>query len=807
MPQDSIRNIQLSPSVVYGDENFPQKEYRRLKALLDKGQREQVINDLKVRYQKDRDLAYELAHRLEIDLAKELNVIHYDNLKDKNASYIIIADYNTQTQELSLSLESEIFNTLLDTIHYYSQYKGNFADTLMSGISGVFGAMEEGAKQVAKLAIEQGFSKKIKALKYVFKVEGISVSATYNYGNNDGDIVKTGAGLVIEMLLASGISLILASTLGLTSAPALIVIGGISALIAGILMNTQTGKYFINFLADDVLKPLIDSLESKLQSFFSMFDSNPLEYELVPNPTLSSKDYQSLIELLLNKNSNALDIDTLLHTFPNYLAYPTHSYSTKDSTNSSLALSTPKDALPIHIKAQCFNHKKEALSNREIYVYSPNFYSFVDRAKSDENGFIEFHNAYVSSKMTNSDLYFVLNRYGLDEEQKDFHIKISPSKTIQPKDKQVGELLEQRLSFEKNIPKAITLNDNIKPNIKVNAIEYIPQEYNHNSFNSPLEHHLIESITLQAHYVLKDSHKKNIQGDEQSLLKESIQRYKHKTKWGYIVFDRDEEIEQTLKQVNKTQPLIYSKRFKELENIKGEIVNIPFKEEWENKQIRFFAYLWRANRDVGIDVEFEYATHFVNEAYYDKIIIKAKDDDSEMLQILYTPYHMDDPALQDMSAMFIPILRGLKIFSKFGSNTPKEPITWKKIEQRLDTLHNVKKLNLPRNKEAIYEVSSLKELRELKDEFTHGTYRLPDKIEAKGVREEYALRDYTNTIVQYRTYSNQRMSGGKPTIDIRTQTTHNGKQINMIHKIHIRYTKIKKEDGTFIIKILEWFEK
>ncbi|MDY5185100.1 hypothetical protein [Helicobacter trogontum] len=109
MPQDSIRNIQLSPSVVYGDENFPQKEYRRLKALLDKGQREQVINDLKVRYQKDRDLAYELAHRLEIDLAKKLNVIHYDNLKDKNASYIIIADYNTQTQELSLSLESVFF--------------------------------------------------------------------------------------------------------------------------------------------------------------------------------------------------------------------------------------------------------------------------------------------------------------------------------------------------------------------------------------------------------------------------------------------------------------------------------------------------------------------------------------------------------------------------------------------------------------------------------------------------------------------------------------------------------------------------
>lgn len=690
------------------------------------------------------------------------------------------------------------------------EYQGNTTDTLMSGISGVFASM---ATLAEKYGVDKSLKESTKGLgtkgrilaSVLFQTEGASVSLAYNYGNNGKDMTKAVVSVGIEL----GASYLVG--LGVATLPVLpaVTIATFAAVGIGLFLNTQVGKWVTDSIAEHLIQPLIDNLKPKLQSFFSMFDSNPLEYELVPNPTLESKDYQSLIELLLNKNSNALDIDTLLHTFPNYLAYPTHSYSTKDSTNSSLALSTPKDALPIHIKAQCFNHKKEVLSNREIYVYSPNFYSFVDRAKSDENGFIEFHNAYVSSKMTNSDLYFVLNRYGLDEEQKDFHIKISPSKTIQPKDKQVGELLEQRLSFEKNIPKAITLNDNIKPNIKVNAIEYIPQEYNHNSFNSPLllEHHLIESITLQAHYVLKDSHKKNIQGDEQSLLKESIQRYKHKTKWGYIVFDRDEEIEQTLKQVNKTQPLVYSKRFKELENIKGEIVNIPFKEEWENKQIRFFAYLWRANRDVGIDVEFEYATHFVNEAYYDKIIIKAKDDDSEMLQILYTLYHMDDPALQDMSAMFIPILRGLKIFSKFGSNTPKEPITWKKIEQRLDTLHNVKKLNLPRNKEAIYEVSSLKELRELKDEFTHGTYRLPDKIEAKGVREEYALRDYTNTIVQYRTYSNQRMSGGKPTIDIRTQTTHNGKQINMIHKIHIRYTKIKKEDGTFIIKILEWFEK
>ena len=574
------------------------------------------------------------------------------------------------------------------------EYQGNTTDTLMSGLSGVFASM---ATLAEKYGVDKSLKESTKGLgtkgrilaSVLFQTEGASVSLTYNYGNNGKDLLKAGVTLRAEIAgtyIATKIGLsLMASSMGLSIAalPVLpaVAISALAAVGIGLFLNTQVGKWVTDSIAEHLIQPLIDNLKPKLQSFFSMFDSNPLEYELVPNPTLSSKDYQSLIELLLNKNSNALDIDTLLHTFPNYLAYPTHSYSTKDSTNSSLALSTPKDALPIHIKAQCFNHKKEVLSNREIYVYSPNFYSFVDRAKSDENGFIEFHNAYVSSKMTNSDLYFVLNRYGLDEEQKDFHIKISPSKTIQPKDKQVGELLEQRLSFEKNIPKAITLNDNIKPNIKVNAIEYIPQEYNHNSFNSPLEHHLIESITLQAHYVLKDSHKKNIQGDEQSLLKESIQRYKHKTKWGYIVFDRDEEIEQTLKQVNKTQPLVYSKRFKELENIKGEIVNIPFKEEWENKQIRFFAYLWRANRDVGIDVEKREYSYIIQ-------VVHTKQEEKAWYE---NEKLWDTIDAVSLGAAFIPVggwTAGVVI--KAGAEGAKVAIRWasKKLTTRTLKLRN-----------------------------------------------------------------------------------------------------------------------
>ncbi|WP_395148833.1 hypothetical protein [uncultured Helicobacter sp.] len=373
-------------------------------------------------------------------------------------------------------------------------------------------------------------------------------------------------------------------------------------------MNTQAGKDFVNFLTDDIAKPLIDSIESKLQSFFSLFDSNPSKYELVSNPTLESNDYKSLIELLLDPNSNALDIDTLLHTFPNYLAYPTH--TTADSTKSP-SLSNITDSIPMCIDALCLNHKNEPLANKEIYVYSPNFTSFVDKARSDDNGYIVFNNACVSSNMTNSDLYFVLNRYGLDEEQKDFHTKISPSKTIQPKDKKARKLTNQTLVFNKHIPKTIKANDSIKPNIKVISIECKDIKYAHNNTNTQVKaksntpnnitmnntsiksHHtnnMIESITLKAHYALRDSQRQYIQGDETTYTQDSIQRHKHKTKWGYIVFDKDEDIESTLRKMTASTPLYKSKRFQELEGITGEIVSIPFKEEWRDKQIRFFAY-------------------------------------------------------------------------------------------------------------------------------------------------------------------------------------------------------------------------
>lgn len=538
----------------------------------------------------------------------------------------------------------------------FLNYQGNATDTLMAGLSAMFASMAELAKRYGiddsiKEAGKSILGAKGRTLANVlFQTEGASVSLAYNYGNNGNDILKAGVSVGIE-LFAGSMAVGVATAL---SAPVWVVIG-VSALAAvgiGYLLNTQAGKWAVNTITENLVKPLIESIESlinslqsKLRDFFSLFDSNPSKYELVSNPTLESNDYKSLIELLLDPNSNALDIDTLLHTFPNYLAYPTH--TTADSTKSP-SLSNITDSIPMCIDALCLNHKNEPLANKEIYVYSPNFTSFVDKARSDDNGYIVFNNACVSSKMTNSDLYFVLNRYGLDEEQKDFHTKISPSKTIQPKDKKARKLTNQTLVFNKHIPKTIKANDSIKPNIKVISIECKDIKYAHNNTNTQVKaksntpnnitmnntsiksHHTnntIESITLKAHYALRDSQRQYIQGDETTYTQDSIQRHKHKTKWGYIVFDKDEDIEQTLKQLNKTQPLIYSKRFKELEHIKGERVTIPFKEEWQDKQIRFFAYLWRAHKDVGVDVEFE-------ESIPPNVIrIETEDDSGEYIEI------------------------------------------------------------------------------------------------------------------------------------------------------------------------------
>ena len=634
MPQD-ITTLTMPRIKIYSPADYPQKEYERFKALLESGKREQVITELRILYPKDSYLANLLANRLGIDLEKELGIIyHYQDIDSTTTAQI------TQDNTIEITTQYDNFHDTLQTIKNATQYRGNLADTLMAGVSGVFGAIDKGLEKL----IKNTGDKRLKIAKYIFQSEGISISATYGYGSNDRDIIKTAVSVGLELAGGYFIGLALEGaivSLGLASIPAFIVAGAISALIAGILMNTQAGKDLVNGITENLVKPLIDSIQSKLHSFFSLFDSNPSKYELVSNPSLESSDYKSLIELLLDSKSNALDIDSLLHTFPNYLAYLTH--TTTDTTNS-LSLSHSPDSIPMCINALCLNHKNEPLANREIYVYSPNFASFVDKAKSDENGHITFNNACVSSKMTNSDLYFVLNRYGLDEEQKDYHIKISPSKTIQPNDKRARELTDQTLTFNKHIPKAIKANDSIMPNIKVNAIEFIEQNINNSTH-----------IHLKAHYVLRDSQKKYIQGDEHTYTIHSIQKYKHKTKWGYIVFDKDEDIESTLREMTASKPLIKSVRFKELENVRGEIVSIPFKEEWEDKQVRFFAYIYKPHKDIGVDVELQEISYTI-----------MYDEDKEDKLFLHKDSSIDwvDVAIEVIS--LIPLARGVRVALNIG---------------------------------------------------------------------------------------------------------------------------------------------
>ncbi len=180
MPQD-ITTLTMPRIVIYAGPDYPQKEYERLKALLESGKREEVIHELKILYPKDSYLANLLANRLGIDIQKELGIIyHYQDSNYSTTAQI------TNENSFEIITQYDSFHDILEVIQNYSQYKGNVTDTLMAGISGIFGAVEKGAEKITELA-----GGKYQIAKYLFKAEGISVSATYGYGSNNRDMVKT----------------------------------------------------------------------------------------------------------------------------------------------------------------------------------------------------------------------------------------------------------------------------------------------------------------------------------------------------------------------------------------------------------------------------------------------------------------------------------------------------------------------------------------------------------------------------------------------------------------------------------------
>ncbi|WP_299548737.1 hypothetical protein [uncultured Helicobacter sp.] len=209
----------------------------------------------------------------------------------------------------------------IESLQNLLEYQGNTSDTLMSGLSGVFASMNTMAE---KLSGSKG-----KIISYIFQTQGASVSLTYNYGNNGKDMTKALVGVGIEVIVGWA-SVAIASAL---AAPvwSLVSIAAIAAVGISLLLNTQAGKVGVQW-ASEKIKPLITNIESKIRDFFNRFDSNPSSYELVKNPSLESKDYKSLIELLLDNHSTAQDINTLLHSFPNYLKVDSKDSTPLDST-------------------------------------------------------------------------------------------------------------------------------------------------------------------------------------------------------------------------------------------------------------------------------------------------------------------------------------------------------------------------------------------------------------------------------------------------------------------------------------------
>lgn len=288
------------------------------------------------------------------------------------------------------------------------EYQGNTTDTLMAGLSAMFASMAELAKQLDSYVKDnvRKFGAKGQIAYWIFQAQGASVSLAYNYGNNGNDLLKAGVSVGIEFV-AGWVAGAIAATLIPTSAPVLVFVGvsALAALGIGLFLNTRAGKSLVNSLADDIIKPLIDSLQSKLQSFFSLFDSNPSNYELVSNPSLESNDYKSLIELLLDSNSTAKDIDSLLHSFPHYLKK--ESKQEVYTPLSPQGISFPYSSITYltSIKALKDTLKEYLPKAKKIVLYTPNpFVSLYTSSPSYVfNSNLSFFNPHLQYLLTSKD--------------------------------------------------------------------------------------------------------------------------------------------------------------------------------------------------------------------------------------------------------------------------------------------------------------------------------------------------------------------------------------------------------------------
>lgn len=337
-------------------------------------------------------------------------------------------------------------------------------------------------------------------------------------------------------------------------------------------------------IAFDLIYEVLSTQAPKLrelisQEFHNLINETPQE---IITGNLSNEEFQSLIMLLCDERCNVNDIHNFLEC-SHYLdrADPKHT----ESSQSDIPIHTAPNTIPIHLQAQCINHNNEPLANKEIYAFSMDIGHFVERVLSDDKGIIECNNILVYNNGSLSQVYFVLKQLGLDEEQKITHIQISPRLDISPAYKKQGSLEGiKTLHFAKDIPKHIAQHDKINAQVRVSAIHKIDTIQAHNTTQWAIP------LSLKAEYIIKDK-TKDIK-EAQSL----IAQYRHNTKWGYMVFEKHQDIH---KELQKRGIILSPTQL----NTQGESLSIPIKKDWEGKNIAIFAYLKTPSKSVRYDIK------------------------------------------------------------------------------------------------------------------------------------------------------------------------------------------------------------
>lgn len=184
------------------------------------------------------------------------------------------------------------------------------------------------------------------------------------------------------------------------------------------------------------------------------------------------------------------------------------------------------------------------------------------------------------------------------------------------------------------------------------------------------------SIYLKAYYNQDSIPNKEKQYQAQ---KQKHQEQKKQTRWGYILFDKEIDIDSKLKELTKdsTIPITELKEFHRIykedsitfynnqtntpnnteskDYLLGGEIELYFKEQWQDKQIRFFAFIESPKRDIGVDIELQ-ETHYT--------IIYDEDKEDTLFPQTDSSINWTNIAIEAIS--FAPLARGVRITLNIG---------------------------------------------------------------------------------------------------------------------------------------------